>query len=115
MCNNAQLSNIDDNDNYSLNEVYELNKYIKAENTFEDYCKGDAKHFSKFFEEVFSLEYDSSPNYNYLRGLLIEAGMEEKTKSVPNKLNDFRAKKKASSQIVTMSKWYLKFIQDMIK
>jgi hypothetical protein len=59
----------------------------------------------KFFEEVFSLEFDSTPNYNYLRGLLI--GMEEKAKSVPNKSKDFMAlnKKKARSQIVTMSQY----------
>lgn len=36
--NNGQLSNIEDNDNYSLNEVYELNKFVKAENSVEDFC-----------------------------------------------------------------------------
>jgi len=36
--NKGQLPNIEDNDNYSLNEVYELNKFVKAENSVEDYC-----------------------------------------------------------------------------
>jgi hypothetical protein len=45
-------------------------------NTVEDYCQGNAEPLRQFFEEVFKYEFDSKPNYNYLRGILLALSME---------------------------------------
>ena len=76
LLNDGKLPNIEDADDLSLNQVYLLNREVKSENTVQDYCVGKAEPLTRFFEEIFKLEYAEVPNYNYLRGILLEVGMQ---------------------------------------
>ena len=75
LLNNGTLPNMIDDEDLSLRDIFNFSRQAKEVNTVDIYCQGKAEPLLPFFKEVFSYEYESCPNYNYLRGLLLNYTM----------------------------------------
>ena len=60
------------------NEMFEQIKNVKKVQRTVDLCFGNTESLAKFKEEVFSYTFKDKPNYNKLRGMLMQLREQER-------------------------------------